>query len=299
MKLLLALLLWSQGVYSSSSAAATATSSAAEVKSTAAQGAAQRGVHGSIPERAAVVGATIGMPAEISSEIAEFAGEYPEMPEDIANMLGGLEYGMIRAVPQEIYKWLEADPRNVNSVYTYNDGRNEMSLLFYVIHVYSRKGAIMIPLFSKILDMNPDVRYQTRITRRATQDALSYICEHIIPQSKNFDEQMDFVRRIIDLNLQQGADPAALESELREALSAKEEDINADEDAASPEDKYTRGIIAAALDYLQYVQKAAAIVEEEMTERLGTRDVARISAGYIAPSQPKKQTPQGTKNNGK
>jgi len=297
MKLLLILLLWSQGAYAANanaSATASSSSAAADVKGAAAQEKEGKAIHGTIPMRSAAVSEATGMGPKVSDIVAEYAHGYPEMPPDVMAELIRLKASDEPGEPKIVYQWLDANPRNVSAIRTYNNGKRETSLLIMAIEAYneSRFGVnreAQPQLLRKILFLNPDVRYEAK--GKMTSTALEAICDVI---SRDKDEHMGFVKTIIDLLIQQGDEPAAIESELKALLAHRERQLKAFlmqyKDAGPPgrreEFEYARDIAASALEYLHDLQ-AASIVEEEMTQHLRIRDLGVMSAEYVEPSYKK------------
>jgi len=294
MKLLIALLLWSQGVYSANSnASATASPSAAaaEVKGAAAL-----------------------------EEERKAAHEYPVMPDQIYDMLG---MG-IRKNISEINRWLDADPNNANAIFTYagGGGRKE-SLLNMIADQYRYAGARSLDpeeqpralkrrgtvrqLLLKILDLKPDVRFakigdSELWPSRQQSTVLTTICS-VVPLEMA--THMTIVKKIIDLFIEQGANPATMRAELEGLLAEIEKaakDRPNDPKWKKVRRAYTRGVVIAALEYLQDLQ-AAPILAEEMTEHRGfPPELAEMSAQYLAPSykKPKKHSHhKKSKSNGK
>jgi len=303
MKLLIVLLVWSQGVYSSNAnASATASSSAAaaDVKGEKER----KAFHGTAPMRSQEVGEAIGnQRTQISDLIAEYAHDYPEMPNNVASAIVNLTGVAKPGEPKLVYEWLEAAPQNVNAIHAYTNGKYETSLLLLVIEAYAGgryyEGANEAPtqLLQKVLSLNPDVRYRAQVSRSQACTALEAICTMF---STNEDMHMSFVKKIIDLLIVQGAYPTAIEAELNKLLAAREYEVRHITRSNAPY-KYERDITAAALDYLHDLQ-AAPILAEEMTEHRGfPPELAEMSAQYLAPAYktPKKHHHRKSKSNGK
>jgi len=194
MKLLLALLIWSQDIYPSnvapasrsslpapSSLNANASATASQSSATAADvkgAAARRAAYGTVSERSGAVGQATGMPSELARITAEYV-PYPEMPEDIARVLINLRehpYDVPRqkrGEPTAVYQWLQDDPSNVNATYTHKNGIYKPSLLIMAIQAYKASDSLgryennenPIELLRYILSLNPDVRYRTPVPK--------------------------------------------------------------------------------------------------------------------------------------
>lgn len=292
MKLFLALLVWSQGIYPSSSAAA-ATASASEVKGTAADEKARQAVHGTMPMRAAAVGETIRMPSDLSGMIAEYAHEEAEIPSEIIEAL--FNESSQNTLPL-VYRWLAADPNNINAIDTWSNAGYNPSLIFDVIAAYNLVDSVKIaPLLQHVLSLNPNVRYRPRYhPTEQYRTVLTAMCSVTpkVEDDASREQQLDFVKQIIDLLLEQGEDIADIEKELRALLAYKEEIYKKLVAKRRPHamvkrDTYSEDLISAALKYVQGIQAAPGMVQREMTTHLGIPEVAAVSVEYL-PAAPKK-----------
>jgi len=265
MKLLVVLLMWSQGAYAANknaSAAASSSAAAEDAKGAAAQ---EKERH-----------------------------QYPEMPANIVAALGDTQRIQQADNLKKIYQWLDADSNNVNAVYRTKSpygGFSETPLLIMIIGYYGHICDIAAPLLRKILSLNPDVRNQEKLGGGLLHTALEAIClTHPTTPTQHKggywsqtsppgteEEHLGFVKQIIDLLIEQAMRPAAIEAELKKLLAKTEEGAN----------PYEGSIINAALEYLHDIQ-AAPIVEEEMTQNLGfPRELGGMTAEYLDPSYKK------------
>jgi len=297
MKLLLILLLWSQGAYAANknaSAAASSLSAASEAKSTAAQA---RTRPQFIKMPADISTALAGWLSSVNSANAAAMSASTSVPFYIADQIASQAVNL-----KKIYQWLDANPNNVNAVLrnplsNFDSGWSQIPLLILVIEFYSDRCDSVAPLLRKILSLKPNIRNEKIMPDGSSGTALGILClirprkligshlnmRSMVPPGTD-EEHLGFVKEIIDLQIEQEMNPADIEVELKRLWDkvptyAYEERVI----------EYKRNVITAALDYLHDIQ-AASLVEEEMTQKLGfPPELGGMTAEYLDPSYKKRK----------
>jgi len=294
MILFMALLLWTQAIYPASATATASPSTASDIKSGAAGEKERKAIPSMVGSRTHAVQNTTGMLSDLALLTSQYAHEYPEIPRFVDAVAINFGTGMSSTgvnrnkVPENVVEWLNQDPNNVNAVQYQRDGNLGTSLLMLVLWSY-----VLQPHAREFLDMiftlRPNVRYKCDPCNPA--DALSMFFYNF-RYAKLDHNYWDVLKKLLDMLLEQGANPQEIEAELKRTLP----EFGTDEASqylyhhapSNFRSQYEMRIklAHAALEYLHDLQ-AAPIVEEEMARRLGIRDLGVMSAEYVEPSYKK------------